>query len=147
MRAPGAGLSMRCCGGSAVYRITRIRRVVSPPPSSSPPRPLAVVSFRLPTDAVSSSPSLILSLEVYLPRVSSLSVSRLLSMYRSKRKTQQRPRPITRQLPPRSSKKQSESRLQRNHRASCRRRLSRRGVRFFNLACFILCTLNSRNLH
>lgn len=34
MRAPGAGLSMRCCGGSTVYRITRVRRVVSPRPFS-----------------------------------------------------------------------------------------------------------------
>jgi len=143
MRAPGAGLSMRCCGGSTVYRITRVRRVVSSPPSFFPFVLLPSSLFVFPPTSL----SLILSLEVYLPRVSSLSISRLLSMYRLKRKTQQRPRPITRQLPPRSSKKQSESRLQRNHRASCRRRLSRRGMRFVNLACFILYILNSRTLH
>lgn len=44
MRAPGAGLSMRCCGGSTVYRITRVRRVVSPP-SFLPPFALSPSSL------------------------------------------------------------------------------------------------------
>lgn len=79
MRAPGAGLSVRCCGGGTVYRITRVRRVVSPP-SLPPPSaaPLAVISrsFSSFLSLHLASLSRYLSLlELYFARVSSLSIS------------------------------------------------------------------------
>lgn len=85
-----------------------------------PLRPLAVISFRLPTD-VSSSLSLILSLEIYLPRVSSLSISTVVDV---SVETEDPTTPPANHAAatPRSSEKQSESRLRRNHHASCRRR-------------------------
>lgn len=74
MRAPGAGLSMRCCGGSTVYRITRVRRVVSSPrpfsPSSSGRRLSPSSRRRL---FLFASRSLLG--DVSRPRVSSLSIS------------------------------------------------------------------------
>lgn len=82
MRAPGAGLSVRCCGGGTVYRITRVRRVVSPPSLPLPsPAPLADISraFSSPLSfflSLSTSTAQRLSLlELYFARVSSLSIS------------------------------------------------------------------------
>lgn len=150
---PG-GRIIECCGGSTVYRITRVRRVVSspsPPPPSHPSfRPFVLSPSSLLVFPPTSRPSRSL-LERSISPACILS-SKYLDCCRCigrKRKTQRRPRPITRQPtsplppPPRSSEKQNESRLRRNHRASCRRRRRRsltlvlpaKGARFFDLPC------------
>jgi len=92
MRAPGAGLSIRCCGGSTVYRITHVRRVVSPP--SFPPFALSSLLVFPPTSLplyLSLSPWKAISPTCILPKY--------LDCYRCIGRNERRPRPITRQPP------------------------------------------------